>query len=325
MSVLLSPIEVGSVEVREPGRVHRPRVVPGLLPPRHLRATATSPTRSAGPRGGAGVIFLQTVHVHPSSHSLGHAIYEPGRSPHEAHGDGDGDPPARGEGRPAAQSLRRPVPLGRAREPRAALGLRRPRHGRGGGRAPDDERRDRGGARRLRADRADLRRGRASTGSSCTAPTATCCSSRSARGATVATTSGASSSPSRRALIARVRRADRPRSGRRPADLDRRLHVSRARRPRRRSGSAGRPCRSSTRASWTTSASREGARTGHYARSIGSYRHALGEFLPLARGLREAIGARVPIVAASRINDPDIAERALAGRRLRHRRDDARR
>ena len=56
----------------------------------------------------------------------------------------------------------------------------------------------------------------------------------------------------------------------------------------------------------------EGARTGHYARSIGSYRHPLGEFLPLARGLREAIGARVPIVAASRINDPDIAERALA-------------
>ena len=57
----------------------------------------------------------------------------------------------------------------------------------------------------------------------------------------------------------------------------------------------------------------EGARTGHYARSIGSYRHGLGEFLPLAHGLRDAIGARVPVVAASRINDPAIAERALAG------------
>jgi len=55
----------------------------------------------------------------------------------------------------------------------------------------------------------------------------------------------------------------------------------------------------------------EGARTGHYARSIGSYRHPLGEFLPLARGLRDAIGARVPVIAASRINDPAIAEEAL--------------
>lgn len=55
----------------------------------------------------------------------------------------------------------------------------------------------------------------------------------------------------------------------------------------------------------------EGARTGHYARSIGSYRHALGEFLPLARGLREAIDARVPVIAASRINEPWQAEEAL--------------
>jgi 2,4-dienoyl-CoA reductase-like NADH-dependent reductase (Old Yellow Enzyme family) len=55
----------------------------------------------------------------------------------------------------------------------------------------------------------------------------------------------------------------------------------------------------------------EGARTGHYARSIGSYRHALGEFLPLAHGLREAIGQKVPVIAASRINDPAIAEGAL--------------
>lgn len=56
----------------------------------------------------------------------------------------------------------------------------------------------------------------------------------------------------------------------------------------------------------------EGSRTGHYARSIGSYRHALGEFLPLAHRLRDALQARVPVIAASRINDPAIAERALA-------------
>jgi NADPH-dependent 2,4-dienoyl-CoA reductase/sulfur reductase-like enzyme len=55
----------------------------------------------------------------------------------------------------------------------------------------------------------------------------------------------------------------------------------------------------------------EGARTGHYARSIGSYRHELGEFLPLAHGLRDALGGRVPVLAASRINDPAIAEQAL--------------
>ena len=55
----------------------------------------------------------------------------------------------------------------------------------------------------------------------------------------------------------------------------------------------------------------EGARTGHYARSIGSYRHRLGEFLPLAHGLREALGARVPVIAAGRITDPHHAEQAL--------------
>jgi 2,4-dienoyl-CoA reductase-like NADH-dependent reductase (Old Yellow Enzyme family) len=57
----------------------------------------------------------------------------------------------------------------------------------------------------------------------------------------------------------------------------------------------------------------EGARTGHYARSIGSYRHPLGEFLPLAHGLRDAIGQKVPVIGASRINDPAQAEAALQG------------
>ena len=67
----------------------------------------------------------------------------------------------------------------------------------------------------------------------------------------------------------------------------------------------------------------EGARTGHYARSIGSYRHGLGEFLPLAHGLRDAIGGRVPVIAASRINESRHRRAGARDRRLRHRRDDA--
>ncbi len=55
----------------------------------------------------------------------------------------------------------------------------------------------------------------------------------------------------------------------------------------------------------------EGSRTGHYARSIGSYRHRLGEFLPLAGAMRRALDGRVPVLAASRINEPRLAEQAL--------------
>lgn len=55
----------------------------------------------------------------------------------------------------------------------------------------------------------------------------------------------------------------------------------------------------------------EGSRTGHYARSIGSYRHRLGEFLPLAGTMRRTLGERVPVLAASRINEPALAEKAL--------------
>src|SRR6185369_7703758 len=50
----------------------------------------------------------------------------------------------------------------------------------------------------------------------------------------------------------------------------------------------------------------------HYARSIGSYRHPLGEFLPLAHGMRAALDGKVPVLAASRITEPQLAERALA-------------
>jgi 2,4-dienoyl-CoA reductase-like NADH-dependent reductase (Old Yellow Enzyme family) len=56
----------------------------------------------------------------------------------------------------------------------------------------------------------------------------------------------------------------------------------------------------------------EGSRTGHYARSIGSYRHRPAEFLPLARALRAELGGAAPVIAAGRINDPRLAERALA-------------
>jgi 2,4-dienoyl-CoA reductase-like NADH-dependent reductase (Old Yellow Enzyme family) len=55
----------------------------------------------------------------------------------------------------------------------------------------------------------------------------------------------------------------------------------------------------------------EGSRTGHYARTIGSYRHPLGEFLPLAHALRDELGGGAAVIAASRINDPVQAEAAL--------------
>jgi 2,4-dienoyl-CoA reductase-like NADH-dependent reductase (Old Yellow Enzyme family)/thioredoxin reductase len=55
----------------------------------------------------------------------------------------------------------------------------------------------------------------------------------------------------------------------------------------------------------------EGARSSHYARAVGSYRHPRGEFLPLAAGLRRAIGAAIPVIGVGRIVDPAMAERAL--------------
>jgi 2,4-dienoyl-CoA reductase-like NADH-dependent reductase (Old Yellow Enzyme family) len=55
----------------------------------------------------------------------------------------------------------------------------------------------------------------------------------------------------------------------------------------------------------------EGSGGVHYAKAIGSYRHPFGEWLPLTRGLREAIGARVPLIGVGKIPTPDVAERAL--------------
>lgn len=55
----------------------------------------------------------------------------------------------------------------------------------------------------------------------------------------------------------------------------------------------------------------EGAGGAHYARAIGNYRHPFGEFLPLTRGLREAVAGRVPVIGVGKIPTPDLAERAL--------------
>lgn len=55
----------------------------------------------------------------------------------------------------------------------------------------------------------------------------------------------------------------------------------------------------------------EGAFGAHYARSIGSYRHPFGEFLPLTRGLKSAIGDTLPLIGVGKIPTPDLAEQAL--------------
>lgn len=55
----------------------------------------------------------------------------------------------------------------------------------------------------------------------------------------------------------------------------------------------------------------EGSGGAHYARAIGSYRHPLGEYLPLTRGLRAAIKAAVPLIGVGKIATPDLAERAI--------------
>jgi 2,4-dienoyl-CoA reductase-like NADH-dependent reductase (Old Yellow Enzyme family)/threonine dehydrogenase-like Zn-dependent dehydrogenase len=55
----------------------------------------------------------------------------------------------------------------------------------------------------------------------------------------------------------------------------------------------------------------EGSKHPHYARAIGSYRHPHGEFLPLTAGLRRAIDAAVPVIGVGRITTPELAEQAI--------------
>jgi 2,4-dienoyl-CoA reductase-like NADH-dependent reductase (Old Yellow Enzyme family) len=56
----------------------------------------------------------------------------------------------------------------------------------------------------------------------------------------------------------------------------------------------------------------EGARSSHYSRAVGSYRHPRGEFLPLAAGLKRAIDGAIPVIGVGRIIEPAMAEQALA-------------
>ena len=54
-----------------------------------------------------------------------------------------------------------------------------------------------------------------------------------------------------------------------------------------------------------------GARATHYHRSIGSYEHPPGELLPLDRQMREHLAGAVPVIGVGRITSPELAERAL--------------
>lgn len=54
----------------------------------------------------------------------------------------------------------------------------------------------------------------------------------------------------------------------------------------------------------------EGSRAAHYGRSIGTYHHPHGEFLPLAGPLRAAGG--LPLIGTGKITTPELAEQALA-------------
>jgi 2,4-dienoyl-CoA reductase-like NADH-dependent reductase (Old Yellow Enzyme family) len=54
----------------------------------------------------------------------------------------------------------------------------------------------------------------------------------------------------------------------------------------------------------------EGARSAHYARAIGDYYAARGEFLPLTAGLRRVAGG-VPVIGVGKIMDAGQAEQAL--------------
>ncbi|TVR31370.1 MAG: FAD-dependent oxidoreductase [Nitriliruptor sp.] len=54
-----------------------------------------------------------------------------------------------------------------------------------------------------------------------------------------------------------------------------------------------------------------GSRASHYARAVGGYHHPKGMFLPLVARIREAIDAAVPVIGTGRITTPELAEQAL--------------
>lgn len=55
----------------------------------------------------------------------------------------------------------------------------------------------------------------------------------------------------------------------------------------------------------------EGLGGADYARAVGSYRHPLGEWLPLTRALKAALPPDMPLVGVGRIATHDMAEQAL--------------
>lgn len=55
----------------------------------------------------------------------------------------------------------------------------------------------------------------------------------------------------------------------------------------------------------------EGLGGADYARAVGSYRHPLGEWLPLTRALKAALKPDMPLVGVGRIATHDMAEQAL--------------
>lgn len=55
----------------------------------------------------------------------------------------------------------------------------------------------------------------------------------------------------------------------------------------------------------------EGKGENDYSWAIGSFRHKFGEYLPLTRNLREAVGGQVPVIGVGKIPTPDLAEEAL--------------
>jgi 2,4-dienoyl-CoA reductase-like NADH-dependent reductase (Old Yellow Enzyme family) len=306
--MLLSPVQVGSVEV--PNRVaftahgsfldfYRPGI-PGD------RYIAYEERRAAG---GAGLIFLQTVHVHPSSHALGHFTYDPD----DLHAKLAAMATAvHRHGTKVVQQLNH---FGAQFSSDARANLE-PLWG------MDDIVSGEGEAahRMTSAEIREVLDGFAQT--------ARICVEAGIDGVELHGTHGyllqQSFSPwgnrrddewgeplaFARALIARVREE----IGRTPV-VGLRISTDDFMSPER-GGLGVEALREIARTLVDTGeldyvSQSEGSRTGHYARSIGSYRHRLGEFLPLAHGLRDAIGARVPVIAASRINEPYLAEQAL--------------
>jgi 2,4-dienoyl-CoA reductase-like NADH-dependent reductase (Old Yellow Enzyme family) len=55
-----------------------------------------------------------------------------------------------------------------------------------------------------------------------------------------------------------------------------------------------------------------GSRSANYARAVANYQHEEGLFLHLARALRDRIAARVPVIAAGRVASPAVGDAAIA-------------